>query len=791
MSINRLKYLLLLLLLKSSLKAQVISGELNKLESDIISGKNPNLHFELTKLSNQTATKSNAILLAQYQTLLGDYYQSNSDISLALKYWEKSAMTIEKEYGKLSPLNALKYFNLSKYYSFLIKPDSALYFAEKVILICRANKVGIESIRFDKIYKQYGYCLKIKHITNNEVLEGTAIGREYLDSALLFNKRYAFKDVYKAKLYSDIGNTYTDEIIHFQRKGDITKAYLCLKKANEFYDKSILLIPEDFGKTNQLLSNIYFGKGLSYSYCFIDDSVNIALEYYHKGIEALTPNYVSKSELFAPNTKSQFLNESSLLVLLRFKIDALHILYLNTKKTKYLQACYEHSKVAFEVWETFFTNLKTEEIHLATEMYSAAPFGSSIPYSNDYYQITKDKKVAEDIFKWMDLNKYSVLLKQQLEDGHMTVKTSFLNISEIQSKLKAGQAIIEYYYWEGFNYAIITKDKFELYQLNLNYKINSKIDSLLIALKNHNAPQFCSNSKELHDLIFKPIKENLSQDIKELIIVPHDKLFNLPFEALVTNNSSTFKHANFLINHYQISYGLSCNLLFIDDKNTPGHFNSIRYINPSFEGALSLPFSNTLTTKLVDEFDSEQYNFQGDNKNSILHLATHAYCDYSNSRNSYLLLNHDLKLSLKELRSRISPMPLAVLSACETANGRIEQGEGVVNFTRQFYLAGVKSTITTLWKVDDKSTASILEQFYENLKQGKNSIASLHKAKLNYLLNSKSVDDIDPYYWSGIIYTGPQVLYDSNSTSKWIWYSLTLVCLLGAFLFFGKKFFRN
>lgn len=74
---------------------------------------------------------------------------------------------------------------------------------------------------------------------------------------------------------------------------------------------------------------------------------------------------------------------------------------------------------------------------------------------------------------------------------------------------------------------------------------------------------------------------------------------------------------------------------------------------------------------------------------------------------------------------------LVVLSACETGMGDIFTGEGVFGLRRAFVLAGVKTLITSLWKVDDLATAILMERFYKNLIQLKHGCyEALHNAKL-------------------------------------------------------------
>ena len=55
------------------------------------------------------------------------------------------------------------------------------------------------------------------------------------------------------------------------------------------------------------------------------------------------------------------------------------------------------------------------------------------------------------------------------------------------------------------------------------------------------------------------------------------------------------------------------------------------------------------------------------------------------------------------------------LSACQTALGQLAGGEGYVGFSQVLFLAGARSLVLSLWKVDDNATALLMTRFYQNL----------------------------------------------------------------------------
>jgi len=128
---------------------------------------------------------------------------------------------------------------------------------------------------------------------------------------------------------------------------------------------------------------------------------------------------------------------------------------------------------------------------------------------------------------------------------------------------------------------------------------------------------------------------------------------------------------------------------------------------------------------------------------------------------------------------------LVVMSACDTAQGKQQGGEGLLGIQRAFQVAGARTTIASLWQVDDAATVLLMQRFYENLWSGKLSrLDALRDAQLWMLRSGKQairesarraiargqetrgaeilLDDLDksqndrlpPYYWAAFVLSG-------------------------------------
>src|SRR5205085_3080196 len=147
-------------------------------------------------------------------------------------------------------------------------------------------------------------------------------------------------------------------------------------------------------------------------------------------------------------------------------------------------------------------------------------------------------------------------------------------------------------------------------------------------------------------------------------------------------------------------------------------------------------------------------------KYRYVHFATHGYLDTSRAGLSAIVLSlideqgkpQDGFLRTHDIYNLKLPAELVVLSACETGLGKDVKGEGLEGLMRAFMYAGARRVIVSLWNVNDKATAELMQRLYaEMLRRGKTPAAALRAAQIEML---RSAQWQSPYYWAAFVMQG-------------------------------------
>jgi CHAT domain-containing protein len=203
----------------------------------------------------------------------------------------------------------------------------------------------------------------------------------------------------------------------------------------------------------------------------------------------------------------------------------------------------------------------------------------------------------------------------------------------------------------------------------------------------------------------------------------------------------------------------------------------VRAIGSLIEGSQELQGSEAT----VERFKSEASRYQ------ILHIATHYFIDDRQPLFSKLLLTPSTSdqpasyFQTFELYQMHLNADLTVLSACNTALGLLQRGEGLSGITQAVMAAGSPSLVVSLWSVDDKSTSILMKYFYQELVSGKTKADALRGAKLHLIDDGYG----DPLYWAGFILMGDNtpltlvpIAYPSWLTTIWFLVALTVLTFL-------------
>ena len=175
----------------------------------------------------------------------------------------------------------------------------------------------------------------------------------------------------------------------------------------------------------------------------------------------------------------------------------------------------------------------------------------------------------------------------------------------------------------------------------------------------------------------------------------------------------------------------------------------------------------------------------------ILQLATHACIDEQDALFNVIYF-HDTTLATYEIFDIPIQADLIILSACETGNGDLLQGEGIMSLSRGFYYAGSSSIVTSLWPADDHATKDLMISFNQYLYKKWPKDRALRQAKLDYLQQTglRKINQA-PALWANFILIGnqEQIMLDHTHASykPWLIGLLALLAILMLYYYHMNK----
>jgi CHAT domain-containing protein len=272
-------------------------------------------------------------------------------------------------------------------------------------------------------------------------------------------------------------------------------------------------------------------------------------------------------------------------------------------------------------------------------------------------------------------------------------------------------------------------------------------------------------AQQVYGWLIKPFEKDLeNSDVKTLVFVLDAPLLNLPMAVLHDGEK-------FLVEKYAIAQTPGLQLL--DSKPLePGELSVLKGGLSEPRGEFGeLPNVKEELESLADKLKIPgKLMLNGDFTNAaiqnaidsapfpVVHLATHG--QFSSNAAETFILTWDGRLKIDELKELLkgreaggrNAIELLVLSACETATGDKRAALGLAGVAVK---AGARSTLATLWKVDDEGTAELMIRFYQQLKDTTISKAeALRRAQRSFIEQPEGSKFREPYYWAPFILVG-------------------------------------
>ena len=369
---------------------------------------------------------------------------------------------------------------------------------------------------------------------------------------------------------------------------------------------------------------------------------------------------------------------------------------------------------------------------------------------------------------------------RQAESSGGTLGLEPVGLRDVQRKLPRKTALLQYALGDSTSLLwVVDRRKTSLVQLPGRDEIQRRVRAFRDAIAQPGVAdaQLLQEGRELFELLLAPAADRLAAN-RNLVIVPDGVLFELPFEALLEDTvEGPWSEQPFFGRDHAPVYAPSSTVYLELRKRGGKRFNSeLLALGDADYSALDetlepLPFTGEEVRGIAAELDEDDSTVllgktatesdlraaMNSGSSRVIHLATHGLIDPAEPSRSCVALapgsNEDGYLYSMEILALDLESPMIVLSACESALGKLERGEGVVGLTRSFLAAGAQGVVASLWPVSDASTATLMSGFYTELWQRNSAAESLHHARLELLSNEEWSH---PYFWAAFVMIGTE-----------------------------------
>lgn len=651
------------------------------------------------------------LLMASSNDHLGKNDEARKLATVAYQLAEKSG----NRYGAVSAANALcAAYNMRR---FDTDVSNAIYYGETAL------QLGLK----------YKFELLLGPIMNNLGLAYYKLGT-YEGQAKCIKLYGSLAAIYKEKqMWADAALTLNNTGVMMMQGGQ-REGY---KYAAEYLEESIALANKAIGQINAQDKLTYYQSQMS-AYQFLAvcyahlDNPEKAYEAIEGSRSRVLTERLAKGKSVAPGTIADLQR------ILQPDEAAIFYSLFSAHEVIILVITKKYSKILVHKDDSFIGDIKDKYLdRLNKEHRERAGQNRDEPLNRDYRVVMADfEKVTELTRKFFEKpGMADDVLKEYLQGYYRFLILPVLNrLGGIKSLLISPDGILNYIPFEALQ---LHNGQYLVEKFNVRY-LNSTGALRLIEER-----QYAPSRRPLIAMGGAIYEENKA--IAPVIKTQHD------MNALVAEVEENNKAGKSQRRAYAALYGSRA---MHPLPGTLAEVNSIAQNVPGSEVFSGRDFTENHLKAMSKNGTLKQYR--------VLHLATHGFVvaeipDLSGVAMSIFTKEQEGEdgfLNVNEIASLNLNTDLTVLSACQTALGKIYSGEGVTGLTQSLLVAGSNAALVSLWPVNDTSTSLFMSDLYREAQKGKKYAQVITELKRKFIKGEFGEQFRHPNYWAPFVYFG-------------------------------------
>lgn len=449
-----------------------------------------------------------------------------------------------------------------------------------------------------------------------------------------------------------------------------------------------------------------------------------------------------------------------------------------------------HFQRLARLWDQWRDINRIDSLGYYRNPYSSEPLQLVVRLCHGLYRDTRDPRWIDTAFQAQERSKYPELCQRMLQRSGLARRPVTPSLSQLRARLSSDEAILSFS--ESFSalhvlfVVVLTRDTAALLRFD-----TAAVGTILDAgerspdISTTNVGWFKRTYHRVYEQVFRRIEGCLGGSVRILHVLPSTFVSSFDMELVLPDTSGTdaFGGLRYLGDRYAFRYDHSWTVSELRRLLPPPNADRedmvfVPHYAPTPE--FSLPFFESQARRLGRDYGFRVFEGEDCSLSSFAHsvdgarvlqVSAHGHPSKKFVGDQYIVLDGrsaaaGAQLYPTHLLDRRMDADLAVLAICEGGISELRV-DAVHNFMYWFTIAGSRSCLYSQWKLDDRSTAYILDRFYHHLSEGLGKSDALHRAKADYRASVRTDEERHPVYWAGLTLIGDDAPLLLEKRNRW------------------------